>query len=219
MSMFQRISATLFSQVDRAVSEIENHDAVIEAAVRDHQRALAKAKVRFNRLQADGRRLRHRLHELRGSEAQWTLRAKQQAQKDEQTALRCLQKRRDCQKQIARMQTTLEEHQTSEQRLSSEISTMESRVNEVNAQRNLMRTRESTADAMRIFKSLEGSSTADIDNTFEKWEVKVMEAELAGGDIVDNDTLERRFIEDEELADLRSELDDLITTQEQSNDN
>ena len=63
MSVFKRLSATLFSHVDRAVSEIENHDAIIEAAIRDQQRALAKAKVRLNRLRAEGRKLEKRLSE------------------------------------------------------------------------------------------------------------------------------------------------------------
>ncbi len=95
---------------------------------------------------------------------------------------------------------------------------METRVKEVNVQRNLMRTRESTADAMRIFKSLEGSCATDIDTTFEKWEVKVMEAELAGGEITQDDALERQFIEEEDMADLQSELEQLIATKEQDDD-
>jgi phage shock protein A len=214
----RRLSATLFSQVDRAVSEIENHDAIIEAAIRDHQRALAKAKVRFNRLKADGGQLHRRLDELKSAEAQWTERAKDQARKDEQTALKCLQRRRECQTQIERIEASLDDHQQAEQRLSREIGAMESRVKEINAQRNLMRTRQSTADAMRIFKSLEGCCDSDMDSTFEKWEVKVMEAELASGEIGDVDSLEQQFLAEEETSGLKAELDALLDDEEKSHD-
>jgi phage shock protein A len=209
MSIFKRLSATVFSQVDKVVSEIENHDAIVEAAIRDNQRALAKAKVRFNRLRADGQRLQRRLEDLKTAEARWIRRAKEQADQDEQTALQCLQKRRECQKQMENVENALGDHHNAESRLSRELATMEERIKQIQHQKNLLRTRQSTADAMRTFKAIEDCSYIDIDDTFEKWEVKVMETELASGDVESVDSLEQRFVDAEELEDLQSELKEL----------
>lgn len=209
MSVFKRLSATMFSQVDRVVSEIENHDAIIEAAIRDNQRALAKARVRLNRLQADGRRLQQRLDHFKASEQQWTRRAQEQAGQDEDTALQCLRKRRECRKQIDGLETTLAEHRRAESRMAKELEAMSGRIEEIKHQRNLLRTRQSTADAMRTFRAIEDCSYIDIDSTFEKWEVRVTEAELDSGDLEPSDSLEQQFIEAEDLEDLKSELADL----------
>lgn len=215
MSILKRLSATMFSRVDQVVSEIENHDAIIETAVRDNQQALAKAKVRFNRLKADGRRLRHRLDELQASEAQWTRRARDKAGQDEQTALQCLHKRRECRRQIANAENALGEHRKAENRLARELEIMEERVKQISQQRNLMRSRQTAAEAMRTFKAIEDCCHINIDDTFEKWEVKVTEAELACGDFGTTDSLEQQFVEEEELADLREELNELTGGQEQ----
>jgi len=215
MSLFKRLSATMFSRVDRMVSEIENHDAVIGAAISDNQQALARARVRFNRLRADGRRLEQQLDELRKADQQWTRRAKEQADHDEQTALQCVQKRRECRDRIKETESALAEHRQAESRVGRELESMESRIKEMQRQRNLLRTRQSTADAMRTFKAVEDCSCLDVDDTFEKWEVRVTEAELDSGDLDIMDSLEHRFIDAEQRDALRAELEQLTREDEQ----
>jgi phage shock protein A len=207
MSLINRIYATVSARVDRVVSEIENHDAVVESAIRDNQQSLARAKVRFNRLQTDGRRIQQRLENLRTAEQQWCARARNNAEGDEQIALQCLKKRRECRQQIATLENALSDHINAEGKLSRDMSTIEERLREINQQRNLMRTRESTAEAMRTFNSIKDYCGVSIDDTFEKWETRVLEAELASGNLECTDELEERFIEEEEIEDLRLELD------------
>lgn len=215
MSILKRLSATMSARVDQVVSEIENHDAIIDSAVRDSQRALAKAKVRFNRLKADGRRLQERLAQLQTSEAQWTRRAQDKAEQDQQTALQCLQKRRKCRRQITAAEQALTDHRSAENRLAKELETMEERVRQIGRQRSLLRSRQSAAEAVRTFKAIEDCSCIDIDNTLEKWEVKVTEAELASGDLDTDDSLEQQFIEAEELETLQEELNELSRGEKQ----
>ena len=45
MSLFRRITTTVTSSVDKAVSKVENHDAIINAALRDTQQAAARARA------------------------------------------------------------------------------------------------------------------------------------------------------------------------------
>jgi len=215
MSIIKRLSATVLSSVDSLVSEIENHDAIIESAIRDNQRALAKARVRFNRLCADGQRLQRRLEALRATEQQWEHRARQQAGRDEPTALQCLQKRRECRSRIEHTEHALAQHEQAEARLGQELETVEERIRDMSQQRNLLRTRQSTAEAMRTFRAIEDCPHIDLDGTFEKWEVKVAEAELAGGEPASTDALEQQFLDAEQHEALRAELDRLKREAEQ----
>jgi phage shock protein A len=206
MSLFKRISATLFSRVDQAVSQIENHDAVIDASIRDARRVAAHAKVRLTRVRNDGQRLRAKLESLRQAEASWTERARACAGTDEDTALECLRRRRVCQRQSQELESTLDRHGELERRLTTEVQDLESRVSDISQQRNLMRTRQSAADALRSINAIDSTAAIDIDDTFERWEIQITEAELAAGHTDTTDNLERQFLKAEDREVLRAEL-------------
>ena len=46
MSFFRRVTLAVSTQLDRMVGEIENHDAVVEAGIRESRRLYARARVR-----------------------------------------------------------------------------------------------------------------------------------------------------------------------------
>ncbi len=214
MSLFKRLSATLFSRVDQAVSQIENHDAVIDASIRDARRAAAQAKVRLARVRNDGQRLHTKLKALREAEASWTERARTSAENDEDTALECLRRRRECQRQAAELDSTLERHAELERRLATEVQDLEGRISEISQQRNLMRTRQSAAEALRSINTIDSSKTIDIDDTFERWEIQITEAELATGQADASDSLEKQFLKAEDREALRAELHAITCEQE-----
>ena len=60
MSLIRRISTSITSSVDRAVSKVENHDAIINSALRDTQQAAARSRVRLERVRKDGHSLKTR---------------------------------------------------------------------------------------------------------------------------------------------------------------
>ena len=94
MSLFRRISTSITSTVDRAVSKVENHDAIINSALRDTQQAAARSRVRLARVRKDGENLRTRRGELELAVTRWTDRAKKIATEDEAKALECLRRRK-----------------------------------------------------------------------------------------------------------------------------
>ena len=87
MSLIRRISTSITSSVDRAVSKVENHDAIINAALRDTQQAAAKSRVRLERVRKDGNSLKRRYSELQQAVVRWTERARNVAGEDEAQAL------------------------------------------------------------------------------------------------------------------------------------
>ena len=86
MSLFKRLSATLVSRIDQVVGEIENHDAVIQAALHDVRRKVAEARVRLTQVQRESERLQERIDEQQQHAEHWRERARETAGSDEHRA-------------------------------------------------------------------------------------------------------------------------------------
>lgn len=219
MSIFRRLSATVISGVDQMVGQIENHDAVIEAAIRDARRASAKAKVRLAHMRKESDRMKHRVEEARREEAQWVKRARSVGTSDENAAIECLRRRRECQRQVTQLEQAIVQQAGLQERLARDIRMAEDRVDEMAQQRNLMRTRQSAADALTAVANIDESVTADLSSVFERWEVNVTEAEMEAGTIDSVDHLEQGFLDEEQRDELRDELRELMTQKERNDDN
>ena len=212
MSLIRRISTTISSSVDRAVSKVENHDAIINAALRDTQQAAARSRVRLNRVQKDGHNLKTRRAALQQASLRWTERAKTVAGDDEAKALECLRRRNDCETQLRHLDDSIAKHDELEERISSQVKKIEQRVGEVAQQRNLMRSRQSVADAMRTINNVEGISYGEIEDTFDRWEINLGETEILTNTTTTVDPLESAFQAEEDTAELRAELEALLSS-------
>ena len=224
MSLFKRFSTTLYSRVEQLVNQIENHDAIIEAAIRDAKHSAAKARAQHKRVQQDGVRLQQKRDKLAVAIEQWQTRARRFAD-DETKALSCLQRKRLCQQQLSELEPMIKQHQQMDTRLQHDIKRAEEKITAISQQRHLMRTRQSAADALSqinqldaapdididdTFERWETKRIVDIDDTFERWETKINEREFDIGLQIKTDDFEEAFIAEEEMEDLRHELHDLI---------
>lgn len=206
MRMFTRISTSVMAALDRAVSTMENHDALVEAAINEVRQAMGQARARLNRVKSDSERFRARIVSLRGTAEQWAARAVQ-AGVSEDIALECLRRRRDCGIQIQQWEDLLRQQEALGKRLHETLSRMESRLRELQRQRDVLRTREAAAEVLRVGEAFQGrSAAADIDRTLERWDAKIAADELVVEPSADVDTLERSFLADEERVRLREEL-------------
>jgi len=204
MSLLRRITATLSTQVDRLVTELENHDAVVEAGIRDTRKAYARARVRHARMAQEGERMGHKLAALAGDAEAWRERAIACA--DEERALECLRRSKLAAAQAQSLKQTLNRHRETEQRLKQEIRAVRERIEDLEHKRHLMRSRESTAEAASRIARMEDGSTLDLEETFERWEIKVTEAELDAGTLAEDDPWQAGFVAAEERAGLEAEL-------------
>ena len=75
MSIFKRLSATVVSNLDRVVGEIENNDAVIQASLTELRRKIAAAKVRLSHVHRQEARLNRQIRKRREDEQRWGERA------------------------------------------------------------------------------------------------------------------------------------------------
>lgn len=213
MKLFSRLSATVLAGVDKTVSHIENHDAVIEASLKETQRAAAKARVRLQRVNRDAEAMHRRQESLKLKVEHWTARAKDNSETDRALALQCLARRKQCLHEEQELQVALAKHAALQEKLTTSIASIEKRAVSMSQQRNQMRSRESTAEALRIINRVDGIENGGVDDIFERWDMSIIETEISAGTSLDYDTvdaLEEQFISAETELELENELDALI---------
>jgi phage shock protein A len=215
MNLIRRISASLTSSVDRAVSKVENHDAIINAALRDTQQAAARSRVRLERVRRDGENLKERHYKLQTGVSRWTERARNIAATDEAKALECLRRRKDCEAQLVTLHGSIEKHDELEGRITEQVKKIESRIGEVSQQRNMMRSRQSVAEATRTINNIQGVSYGEIEDAFDRWEINLGETEILTGASTTSDPLDTAFLAEEDMAELRTELSELLNGHEE----
>ena len=210
MSIFRRLQATISASLDNAVSQVENHDAVVEAALKDARAAAARARVRLARVQKEEANMNSKLEELQTMQQKWTDRAIRSADSDESQALECVKRKNACEQQISQTKEAIARHKELERNVGSSVDRIEQRITDLTQQRNLMRSRHSAADALRVINKIEGDCADGIDDTFERWEMLVAETEYMAGNISNVDSLNEAFKKTEDTESLKADLADLL---------
>lgn len=213
MSVFKRFVTTVHQSVDRTLSSIENHEAVVDAALQESRQSVARAKVRLARLEKDGTQQRKRVAELAGQIDLWNERARSVANDDREKALACMQRRKLCGQELQAATVQMQEHDKIISRIRQSISDSSSRVQTLQSQRNQMSTREAAACAGKSVYQLDGKVGGDVEAAIERWEVAVSQSEVVTENFPVADTadaLEESFLTEEESTLLESELDALL---------
>lgn len=213
MNLISRLSATWLSRVDRTVTLIENHDAVVEASLKESQRVAARARVKLMRVKRDGVLLKARIAELEKKKLQWEQRAQEQHANDRAVALQCISRRNQCIQELTDLDAALKKHNALELDVSNTIESIEKRVMHMTQQRNQMRSRESAAEALRIVNRIDANGNAGLDDAFERWDMSISETEIAAGHshrAEPIDELEQQFVTTESEQELSADLDALI---------
>ncbi len=219
MRLFKRISSTLLASVDNVVSQVENHDAVVESMLQELTQATAESKIRLKRIQSDGKKLQQQIHNLGEQETQWTQRAKKLANEappeSQEQALACLERRRGCREQRQRLEERLTQHQATEQKITQQVQAIEQRHSEISDKRHLLKSQQATAEASRVVAAVTGSSS--IDDAFDRWEIAITKAELSnpGVNSLDDephDAFATQWVQSEQREALLDELAELQQT-------
>lgn len=216
MRRFLRWKSGFTSRIDAMVSHIENHDALVEAAIHDAKDARAHARVQLKRVGQDGRRMQRRCAELAEMEQRWRERALRTAGADEGRALECVRRMKRAAREQGALLEQHREHERVETQLGRDIRRIDERIEQLVQQRNLMRTRESRADALAAAQQEDGHRLAEIDEVLERWEIKISRVETDFDcELDDGDDLEITLGAEEERDELRSELDELVRREQE----
>jgi phage shock protein A len=214
MSLFKRLSVSLRTQLDGAVSRIENHDAVIDAALQESRDAIARLKLQQSRMNNKIETIDSQLETLHCDEQNWVRRAKSQAKQDEARAIACLERRDRCVEQIEQLQQQREQCKAMIYRLDKKLVQLQQKF--INDEQRLQeyRGRELSAKAEHAIADIVCSESAGIEQAFDRWELAITRKEMHQPTLDpttdDVDTLEERFVRDERLAEHKAELKALM---------
>lgn len=210
MNIIKRWTAGVTSRVDWMVSQVENQEALVNSALRDARQSAARAKVQLGRVQQDGKQLRQRIQNEELAVTTWRDRAIQTGKNDEKKAIECLRRSKHSEQLAEQLKQRLAEHDQVERQLGKDVRNMEEQLQALSEKRNLMRTRQSRAEAVKTIQGNADMVSTDLDDIFERWETRVTEKELAGACSLQVDSLEEDFVSQEEEGALLDELKDLI---------
>lgn len=206
MNIFKRWTASVSSRVDWMVSQVENQEALVNSALKEARQSAARAKVQLGRVRRDGEVLRSKHRETEQAVIVWRERAVKANATDEAKALECLRRSKRAEQQQEQVRRRLDEHEQIEQQLAKDVNSMEEQLAALVEKRNLMRTRQSRAEAVQSIQGGSESLATDLDDIFERWETRVTEKEIAGACSVTTDSFEESFATSEEDDSLRAEL-------------
>jgi phage shock protein A len=203
MSFWKRWMSGVTARLDELVSQVENHEALVQSAIAEMRGKTARAKARLERVARDGRELRAREQREREATVSWRERARNCA--DEPRALECLRRSRHAQAAADALAERLAEHERIEAQLRTQLRALDQRVAEIQQTHHVMRTRQTRAEALACLE--QASAGTDIESVLERWEVRLAEQELleSVGDGA-ADTFGAEFTSAEEKASLVAEL-------------
>jgi phage shock protein A len=210
MSIFKRLSATVVSSIDRVVGEIENNDAVIQATLTELRRKVAAAKVRLAHVHRQEANLNRQIQKRHEDEQLWGDRAVEAARTDEAKALECVRRRQQCRRQAQKLEQGQQYYQLTAEKLARGVEEGEERLAEMGQKHTLMRARQSTAEALYAANQAGDDSLHQMEDSFDRWEVKILQEEMAVNSDDMLDPLDREFSNSENEQALRDELTALM---------
>ena len=213
MNVFKRFSTTVSHSIESAVARMENHDAVADAALARMRRATAEAKVRLTRVNRDREQAHKRHAELVAQADKWTQRARETGAADESRALECVRRMNECRAKAAAAADTVSALDEQHARLAGAVEAMETRLQALSRERNVLRTRASVTDAQRNLSRLGLDEDGPIEEVFARWEASVAADEYlqpCAGDGAPADLIEAQFEREEQAEQLRAQLDELL---------
>jgi len=206
MSIFKRLYVTMSSRIDQVVGEIENHDAVVQATVTEMRKKVAAAKVRLGNVRREQKRLQEQITTELANAERWRRRAVESASSNEAKALECVSRARHCEQMVGRLREAEQQYAQAAEKLAGDILAAEQRMTDVKQKLALMRARESTSSALAATSQSGEHASQLLEDTFDRWEINISQAEMAVDrhDVVD--VIEHEFIQKEQDEELRAEL-------------
>ena len=212
MRIFKRLQATMQSNVNAFLDQIENHEALITEAMHEVKAASAQANARLARLQQDEDKLEARLTELRKDITQWKERAVQAGTANESRALECVRRMTRAAAEEASTEAQLTKARELRARLVEDLRGIQAKLDDLERKKHALATRQFRAEAMKAIHSDGASALDEVTGIFDRWETRVAEAEgYMAGPAMLTDEFERAYQKQEDQAALQVTLQALLT--------
>lgn len=213
MNSLRRLTASILSSFEGVIGQLENHEALVTTAIREAENSAGRARAQLSRVQKDGIAMRKRIEELREQASTWEERAKRIAEQDQTKALECVRRRQRHLAEAAKIEEQAIGHVKLERQLNADLAVVQEKLNALRHQRNIMRTRESRAEALRVVHTVDSSTIGEIDDIFDRWEARISACEnhVESSVASDVDELTQEFSSKEEEGELKAILSSLVS--------
>lgn len=211
MKALKRLTYSVFSSFESVVGQLENHEALVGTTIREAQRAAAKARVQAKRLSVEVVQIEQKKKQLEAEREIWVERAKRKAKKEKEQAIECLRRKKQCEAQLESLNEVLQAHQAVQLQLENDLKGIELRVSKLKHKKSALKSREATVEARTVVNADQSTLLHELDTIFDRWESKVVEAEMIAGTYGEyEDSFKAELESEEELGALKEELQELV---------
>jgi len=204
MNLIKRLTTSVTATLEGAVGQLENHDAIVDASIKQTRQAVAKTQARLATLRQQQNAYESQLQLSIEQIKVWENRAQSLATDNESKALQCLTRRNQNEAESNRLKQSIEQQDGLINSVSANLSTLKTKLDEMTQRHNLMRSRQAVSDVSKV--ASKSNNSEQLDETFERWESVVLETELAVSDACCSDPLEAQFAQQEDKAKLLDQL-------------
>ena len=207
MNIIKRLTTSVSATLENAVGELENHDAIVEANIKQTRQAVAKTQARLASLQQQQTNFESQLETEREQIDLWEGRAKSISITDEPKALQCLTRRNQSEAEVRRLTQAIDQQSTLITQVADNLHKLKAKLDEMSQRHNLMRSRQAVAEVNRA--TCKADHSQQLNDTFERWEASVLDSELSNGAHSNSDPLDAQFTREELSSELHAQLAEL----------
>ncbi len=213
MNSIKRLCITMNAHINSMIDQVENHEAVAEAALADIREALGNAKYQLGRLQNEQKQMESREQALRALEIKWKDRAVQASTltgtQNHERAIECVRRLKNTQSELTALGNAITEHRNLEKVLVHDVHGIEEKFNDLKRRRSMLAARESRAEVLQSISKHESQISAG--SAFERWERSILRSEVNSEKAFEpQDHLNSEFNKEEEQIELEVMLSELI---------
>ncbi|MCG0239733.1 MAG: PspA/IM30 family protein [Firmicutes bacterium] len=207
MGIFQRIANLIRANVNELLDRAEDPEKLLKQMILDMEESVREGKIALAAAIAEETKLKARYEEQIQKAQEWLEKAERAVEKGEEDLAReSLRRRRTAEQMAEQAKAQWEEQRRVVAQLREHLETLESRLAEAKAKKDLLIARKRRAEAAKkVHEQLAGlTRSQSAFETFEKMEEKIahLEAQAEAAKRVQEDSLEerlRRLGEDEEI--------------------
>jgi phage shock protein A len=217
MGFFERLSRLFRANANAVISSMEDPAKILDQSVEDMQRDLVKLRQAVATAIASQKRIQNQAEQAESQSKTWYERAELALKKGEEDLAReALSRRKTYQDTATALNTQLQTQSAQVEQLKKSLLQLESKISEAKTKKDMLKARAQAAQAQEQLQSaVTGLGTDNAMAAFERMEEKVQSlearsqaaAELAGADLESQFAALQSSDVDDELAALRSKLE------------
>jgi phage shock protein A len=210
MYPFKKILISLKAQINNVVDDFENHEALAALAIEEIEKIGRNSRIQLNRIRNRISELENKISALKLDAEKWSERAVKLEATDRESALNCVKRLKEAQKQIEILSLQQQKTIAQETKISADLVQISEQIGALRTRREDLISRQNLAKAKGKAATDGPGPARDANAIFERWESRVVGDEFEIPCEAPNDPFAERFETEEQDADLNATLAMLV---------